>query len=200
MVTMQNMLELFSGNEMANMLVEKMEEMFDDFADIKHQYEEAMASFSAEDSQCCDISARDVREAIGRKVAAKLCFSGFLGFWANLKYFWDPVAQDFLNVDFDVFLQEDTARTLPEYVSAQSICDRVYAQISVTQAAKYENVIAYTSYLETIGPKLAHFFGYLLGNKLLHRFVPGYQSSMVHTLRYRTLLENYLGQRIDWRL
>lgn len=198
MVTMQNITGLFSEKEILNMLVKKMEEVFDDFADTKRRYEEAMATLAAESSHWRSVAVQEVQEAVQKKVISILFFSAFLGFWANLQYFFDPVSQDFLNEDFDVFLHEKDARALPEYVSAQSVCDKFYAQISLEQAEKYENVIAYTSYLETIGPKIAHFFGYSLGNKLLYRLVPGYRSDMVHTLRYRMLLEGYLGQNIDW--
>ena len=55
----------------------------------------------------------------------------------------------------------------------------------------------YICYLETVGPKLAHYYGYLLGNAMLHRVIPGYQPDLALTLGYFTMLKNYFGTECD---
>ena len=134
-------------------------------------------------------------DAIEQQCASDLLFSGFLGLKANLDNFIDPVARNFLDVDFEVYLREKTAHRLPEYERAQKIRDRFYSLLTPAQKEIYEDVITYTSHLETIGPKLAHYYGYLLGNELLPRIVPGYHTNDSLTLHYQIVLENYFGKR-----
>ena len=43
---------------------------------------------------------------------------------------------------------------------------------------EFEDIVVYI-YLETVVPKLAHYYGYLLGNELLPCIIPGY-----HTIGY----------------
>ena len=43
------------------------------------------------------------------------------------------------------------------------------------------------------GPKLAHYAGYELANKLLPWVVPGYREDYRQTIVYRRELEKYLG-------
>ena len=53
------------------------------------------------------------------------------------------------------------------------------------------------SYLENTVPKFAHYYGYLLGNKILYRIIPGYHADLGVTMRYNARLEEYFGKRFD---
>ena len=53
------------------------------------------------------------------------------------------------------------------------------------------------SHLETVGPKLAHYYGYVLGNQLFPHVIPGYVADPQLTLRYRHTLEAYFGVHIQ---
>lgn len=132
--------------------------------------------------------------AITRQCTSDLLFAGMLGLKANFDNFIDPVARNFLDVDFEVYLREETAHSMPEYVQAQQARDRFYARLSPAQRETYEAVISYTSHLETVGPKLAHYYGYMLGNELLPRVVPGYHSNMALTIKYTSMLRDYWGK------
>lgn len=134
----------------------------------------------------------DEINAIEQQCASDLLFSGFLGLKANLDNFTDPVARNFLDVDFEVYLREEVAHRLPEYAQAQKSRERFYSQLTTAQREIYEDVSTYTSHLEMLGPKLAHYFGYLLGNELLPRVVPGYCADSVLTIKYNTLLAKYM--------
>ena len=45
--------------------------------------------------------------------------------------------------------------------------------------------------------KLAHYYGYLMGNELLYHCIPGYHSDMVLDIRYTQMLEKFFGRRIS---
>lgn len=133
-------------------------------------------------------------DAIEQQCASDLLFSGFLGMKANLDHFKNPVARNFLDVDFEVYLREEVAHRLPEYEHAQKKREQFYSQLTSAQREIYEDVSTYTCHLETVGPKLAHYFGYLLGNELLPRIIPGYYVDSVLTIKYNAILEKYMGK------
>ena len=139
-------------------------------------------------------SVTDEIDAIEQQCVSDLLFSGFLGLKANLDNFKNPVARNFLDVDFEVYLREDIAHRLPEYEQAQKNREQFYSQLTSAQREIYEDVSTYTCHLETIGPKLAHYLGYLLGNELLPRIIPGYCVDSVLTIQYGDVLGKYMGK------
>ena len=136
----------------------------------------------------------DEINAIEQQCVSDLLFSGFLGIKANLDNFKNPIARNFLDVDFEVYLREEVAHRLPEYEQAQKSREQFYSQLSSAQREIYEDVRTYTCHLETIGPKLAHYLGYLLGNELLPRIIPGYCADSVLTIQYGAVLGKYMGK------
>lgn len=195
MLTLQNFLNQISHKDIYDSLVHMMEDTFQDFPEIQSNYIKAM---DALEKDLGEAAIAKEKEAIWQEIASTLFFSGWLGLQANLNYYLDPVAGNFLNTEPEVYLQEKAARQLPEYEVAQEVRKQFYAGLNDSQKLIYEDVTEYICYLETVGPKLAHYYGYLLGNSLLHRVVPGYQPDMAFTLRYAMMLENHFGADFDW--
>ena len=191
MLTMQTIFEQLTGRYIVESFVQRMVEESEDFAADHQRYTYAMDVLRKE---LGDLVKEEI-DAIEQQCASDLLFSGFLGIKANLDHFIDPVARSFLDVDFEVYLREETAHRLPEYERAQKARDRFYSRLTPAQKETYDDVITYTSHLKTVGPKLAHYFGYMLGNQLLPRVIPGYHADPVLTLRYTAMLEDYLGSR-----
>lgn len=195
MLNMKTIVNQMLEKNMVDQLVNVLSENVSDFSMSKAQYLETMGMLQAELGDAADPSVQEEMEAVEKQAASQLLFSAYLGIKANLDNFTDPVARNFLDVDYDVYLREKAARRLPEYESAKIMRDRFYAQLSPVQRKKYEAVIAYTSHLETAGPKLAHYYGYLLGNELLPRVIPGYYPDSIQTARYTAMIKSYLGLR-----
>ena len=187
---MQTQRNQLTGTEIYDSLIHFMTKEFEDFAAIQKQYEHAMEIFQ---TAVGEQAAAEAANAVRQQTVSNLLFSGFLGLRANLDNFRDPVARNFLDVDSEIYLREEAAHRLPEYACAQSVLDRFYALLSADQKALYEDVISYISYLETTVPKLSHYYGYLLGNELLPRMIPGYHRDMALTARYRMMLRDYFG-------
>lgn len=196
MITMQTVLDQLTGRGIVDALVAVMAENFEDFAEAQKQYLDTTHALEAELGTGISPCVRDEMDAIERQTASDLLFSGLLGLKANLDHFIDPIARSFLDVDFETYLREDTAHRLPEYSRAAQVRDRFYGSLSPEQQERYEHVITYVSHLETVGPKLAHYYGYLLGNELLYRVVPGYHPDTVQTLQYKSMLDTYLGKPV----
>ena len=195
MLILKDLRNLFSNEEIYDSLIHVLENHFRDFPEVQKKFQQAMDVLQK------DLGAAPIakeKEEIRQRIASTLFFSGWLGFQANLNYYLDPVAGNFLNIEPEIYLQEKASRQLPEYEAAQEVRKQFYAGLTDLQRRIYEDVSEYICYLETAGPKLAHYYGYLLGNALLHRVVPSYQPDMAMTLRYAMMLENHFGADFDW--
>lgn len=197
MITMQTVLEQLAGEETYNALIHVMTNEFEDFAVTRKHYERAMLILQAELGDDTVPTVKDAMDAIRRQTVSNLLFSGVLGIKANLDNFINPLLRNFLDVSPEIYLREDTAHRLPAYEHAQTVLDRFYVLLSPQQRTLYEDVIAYISYLETTAPKLAHYYGYLLGNEFLSRTIPGYHADMALTVQYRMMLRDYFGKKIN---
>lgn len=174
MIDVKTTMEQLTGQALTKSLIEFLEQHCEDFSEIREKYQEAIAQTE---------KGKKLAEAIDAQTASDLLFSAALGLKANLDHFRDPIARTFLEVDPEIYLRESVAHSLPQYIEAQKIRDAAEAN---------DAIIEYTTYLETIGPKLAHYFGYLLGDELLPRIVPGYQPDPLLTNRYQAWLQEYI--------
>ena len=175
MIDVKTIMEQLTGQAMTNSLIEFLEQHCEDFPEIREKYQEAIAQTE---------KGKELADAISAQAASDLLFSAALGLKANLDHFRDPIARTFLEVDPEIYLRESVAHNMPQYIEAQKILDT--AEVNDT-------IIEYTTYLETIGPKLAHYFGFLLGDELLLRVIPGYQPDPLLTIRYRDWVRTYMG-------
>lgn len=190
MLLTKTILEYLTGQHAAEAFVQWMIAESDDFAADHQRYTDAINALRKELGD----AVTDEVNAIEQQCASDLLFAFCLGLKANLDNFIDPVARNFLNVDFAVYLREETAHRLPQYERAQKVREQFYSRLTAAQKKTYEDIITYTSHLETVGPKLAHYYGYLLGNEFLPQVVPGYHTDSVLTIKYNTMLEDYFGK------
>lgn len=195
MLTLNKILNQFSDATIYNSLIHKIENCFHDFSKIQKKYFHAINVLQ---ENLGEESVTKEKEAICQQIASVVLFSGLIGIQANMNYYLDPVAGNFLNTDPEIYLREKTAQILPAYEAAQKIREEFYASLNDTLKRVYEDITEYVCYLETVGPKLSHFYGFLLGNELLPRVVPGYHPDMVLTLQYYLSLKNYFGAILDW--
>ena len=173
MIDVKTTMEQLTGQTLTNSLIEFLEQHCEDFSEIREKYQEAIAQTE---------KGKELADAISAQAASDLLFSAALGLKANLDHFRDPIARTFLEVDPEIYLRESVAHSLPQYIEAQKIRDAAEAN---------DAIIEYTTYLETFGPKLAHYFGYLLGDELLPKIIPGYQPDPLLTIRYQAWVQEY---------
>lgn len=193
MIALHTLFKEISYQEIVASLVKTMAETLEDFPPDLRRFEESLAALGSGVRDASVPSVEELREAIHRQIGCRVVFSCWLGFKASLDHFTDPVSRSFLEVDPEVFLQENTASQLPDFQSGQLVQRRFYAALTPAQQELYRDVIAYICHLETVGPKLAHYCGYLLGNRFFSRVVPGFCEDLRLTRQYRQMLEDYLG-------
>lgn len=193
MMTTREVMEQLAGKGIVQELVSYAEQIFDDFKEVHSKYLRTIEQFRREIGKDVSPTVDELVDAIDRQTASNLFFSGVLGIQSNYEHFINPMARTVLDVDCDVYLRENTARRLPEYEKAEEIIDAFFANLTSAQKEQFSDVMSYISYLETIGPKLAHYYGYVLGNKVLYMLVPGYCPDDVLTIRYTNMLNRYMG-------
>ena len=175
MIDVKTFMEQLTGQALTDSLVEFLEQHCEDFSEIREKYRKAIAQTE---------KGAELANAIAAQTASDLLFAAALGLKANLHHFRDPIARTFLEVDSEIYLRESVAHSLPQYIEAQKVRNTVETN---------DDIIAYTTYLETYGPKLAHYFGYLLGDELLLKIVPDYQPDHMLTVQYKAMIWEHLG-------
>ena len=183
--------EHLTGKHITEVFIDLMGEMFGDFSQVRNGYLTAMEKLKKTQADRCLAE----MNAIDNQLQSLVLFSGMLGLKANLDYFKDPIAHNFLDVDSEVYLREETAHQLPAYAKAQQARDAFFARLSSEEQKIYDAVTEYTCYLETVAPKLAHYYGYMLGNELLPQVIPGYHPDTLQTTRYEATLSQYWGNK-----
>lgn len=181
--------EQLTGEHITEVFVGLMEDMFRDFSQVRRGYLAAMEELAKTQGDLCQTE----MDAIDRQLRSFVMFSGMLGLKANLDHYIDPIARSFLDVDAEVYLREETAHRLPGYENAQQVRDEFFARLSPEERKIYDAVMEYSCYLETVAPKLAHYYGYILGNELLPQVIPGYHSDALQTAQYEAMLWQYWG-------
>ena len=193
MISASTLFEKISYKEIVALLVEVMAANFEDFSADQARFNKTISILENELQNTTAPSVKGVVDAIDRQIGSSLLFSFFLGLKANLDHFIDPVGRTFLDVDTETYLREDLATQLPDYQNAQLVQEQFYVALSPAQQDQYGDIIAYISHLETVGPKLAHYYGYMFGNQLFPRIIPGYSEDLHFTFQYQHMLDTYLG-------
>ena len=192
MMMADKMMTLLTGRESADAFVENLIAASADFADDHRQFEEATVYFKSILPEDAAPSVEDLCDAIRRQITAQVIFAGYLGFQANVDHFLNPIARTFMDVEPEVYLRERVARTLPEYASAQGVIDCFREQLPPEAQEMFERVAVYIAHLETVVPKIAHYEGFLLGNRLLPYVLPGYQPNGLLTACYGDMIKEWL--------
>lgn len=200
MKNVEKMMRLLTGSSVAVEFIENLLKVSAEFREDHKRYVEALAKLRSEHGTCVD----EVYLAIIHQCASDLVYAGMLGLKMNLDHFVNPMLPDctWPQVDYCDYLREDVAHSLPVYKAAEAVIDGFYQKLSADQKGLYDAIAEYQSHLVTVGPKLAHYYGYILGNDLLPHFVPGYRPDPLLTLKYTEMLEKYFGttEEFKWQI
>jgi len=196
MITKTNFLDHCLGKGVVDALIKTMYNQVSDFPECHETYINAMAKLK---ELLGDEAKRDIAKyetAIEMKCSALMFYAGMLGLQMNYDHFRNPMNPTpvWREVDFDDFLRMEIIYNMPQYRAASRYMENFPHQIpEEVQSA----IRSYETDLEICGLKLAHFYGYLLGNSLLQHCVSGYVQDFSLTFRYRHLLEQYFGCPLD---
>ncbi len=179
------MFECFRKESMLFELIAFMERNSDGFAESRSNYNECLNMLRKELGDNATVSVDEFDAALHDAICSDLVYSAYLGFKANLDYYENPLANNFLEVDPEIYLREGTAHRLPAYEKAYAKVDAFYKQLSPELREATDAVTDYESHLETVGPKLAHYWAFKKANSFFPKVIPGYCASIPFTYAYR---------------
>lgn len=175
------------GKETVDALLRALYEQDGEFREIHRNYLSALEGLDMTEGEKKKLDA-----AVQLKCSSLLFYCGIRGLKMNYDHFRDPMAPNctWPQVDFEDYLQLGQAYEMPLYSAASEYCSQAVKQLPEEAC---EAVLNYGITLEVYGTKLAHYYGYLMGNELLRHCVPGYRADPGLELRYRSMLERYFG-------
>lgn len=200
MIHEMTMLQNLCGRKTYEALVHTLYNQCDDFPDIYQKYLEAIAQLRLELGNATTPSVDMFVTAIEMQCCSNMLFAGFQGMKMNYDHFINPMMPNITwkQIDFNETWREELSSGLPMYHSAQMVIDDFYSLLTEDQRERlYAPIGEYESELHVTAPKLAHFYGYKMGNTLLRLMVPSYHDDPSIDLRYSRIMEDYFGRPLD---
>ena len=123
-------------------------------------------------------------DAVDAQCAAKLLYIAYQGFRWNLDCFQHPINKLRINTDYEELHQERQIPCLPEISRLEKTIRDAYTQFSPQQQEAALLIGDYYAYLETVGSKIVHYWGFTLGNRILPMLVPGFLPDFGFAAKY----------------
>lgn len=181
-------------------LLETLREVDPEFAEIESKFLKAAADLERELGDKIAPSAGEYLAAKEEEFVLELIYIGWQGFQLNLDIFKNPVNALLLKGDFEELHRERRLGTLVIAGKArevQTAFDLALKELPEETRNLTEGVNEFYSYMETVGYKIAHYFGFRLADCFLPFVVPGYTSDQVNTIQYSGELKRYLQIDLD---
>ena len=126
---------------------------------------------------------------------SEMIYIAWLGFQQNIACFRNPIHTEFLKLDYETIHRENSFQSLPNILSALSAingfdCSLRSLPDDIQNIAM--GITDFFSYLETVGYKLAHYFGFVFADRFLGYVIPGYAPDTATTMQYAMMLQEYL--------
>lgn len=193
MNTTESILSQLTSNALVADVKAVLWERDPEFPPVESAFQEATSALA---SKIGKEEAEKLLAAKEQQILSDLVYAAYLGFQANLSNFHNPVASQFTKLDYDVFLREHIMQMLPRRAAAEKTT-AAFREAHKEALSEYEEAIqSYYIYLEVVGPKLAHFWGYAFANRFLPWVEPGYVSDGAQTSVYALELHRDLGFRV----
>lgn len=181
-------------------LCDTLREIDPEFPEAEAQFQKAVTELEHELGDSTVPSVREYLAAREQEFAMELIYIGWQGFQLNLDIFLNPVNALLLTGDFEDLHRECRLGTIPTAGKAREVQTAFHSALKGLPE-ETENLIDgvtdFYSYLQTVGYKIAHYFGFRLADLFLPYVIPGYSSSRVKTLQYAEELERFLQIRLD---
>lgn len=193
MKTIEQLMEQFAGKGILDAMAELFRKNDDDFRSDEIRYLAAVAHLRQEAPADISPSIDEYLAANEKDLITRIVYGGYHGFQINLANFQEPYGVDFTRMESFDIVKEHIIGDLPANEGTYRITDAFFHALP-EHLREYESHISeYFTHFECAGPKLAHFAGYMLANKLLYYIQPGYQMDPVQTMQYESDMKDYCG-------
>ena len=130
-------------------------------------------------------------------LVSSLEFSFELGLKDNLKHFKNPKLPTFLDEDYDTAMCEKELKKKIDYAESYNNLDEIIRLIPQNEYKFRDICFEYLAYMETFIPKIAHYCGFVYGNKIHKKMYDGYEPDYELTNKYREWINCYLGMNLE---
>ena len=189
MMTIQHILSGLLSDSMITELSNWLVERDPDFPPVQEACQKAAKTLVNQ----LGAEAETFLRAQNQQIISDLRYCAYLGFQANLSNFRCPGGNHFITQGSDHFLREYIMYRLPGRVSYDTIITAFQTKHGQSAEAQLDAIQNYYIYLETVGPKLAHYWGYVFANYFLALVEPGYVYDGAQTSIYTMELSRELG-------
>lgn len=181
------------GAYLKSMLLQKLADMDPCFPEEQRQFQLACANLKESVKEASDLSVEAYLSSLDTLFSTKLLYIAWQGVSWNLDCFRNPVAKLRLGTDYEDLHGEFFFHAIPQIRAAEAAVSANTQRLPPCAAALVEKIGSYYAYLETVGFKITHDWGYLWANDFLPKVIPGYVADPVFTARYAHMLERDLG-------
>ena len=126
---------------------------------------------------------------------SEMIYIAWLGFQQNIACFRNPINTEFLKLDYETIHRENSFQSIPKIHSVLSEINDFDGSLR-SLPDDIQNIAMgitdFFSYLETVGYKLAHYFGFVFADRFLGYVIPGYAPDTATTMQYAMMLQEYL--------
>ena len=199
MISKMQFMNSLVGKPVVDAVIQTLYNQSDDFPTVYQSYLNAIQKLHTVLGADAKHEIRKYVTAIEQMCASNLYYAGTQGLKMNYDHFINPMAPNctWPQVDYDDYLRPHMAESLPLYEKAYLFKEKFERQLTEELEDVVEAVISFETALECSGTKLAHYYGYLMGNDLLYHCIPGYHPDMVLDIKYTHMLESYFGRRLS---
>lgn len=177
-----------------DVIVEKMFDYIDawceDFNEVKARAETAVNELN---TIIGSEAVNALITALKQQIASDIRFATAQGLKANISEFRHPSNIIILNQGLEHYVQEGVMLNLPARKDAEKVVAEIIKEYGIAEMECFASITEFHTYLETVCPKLAHFYGYITANKILTLTEPGYVSNQIQTMKYTREVKKYFG-------
>lgn len=198
MIFKNQFIDSLLGKSAVDAAIRTLYNQSDDFPEVYQAYLSAIEKLHTVLGPEAKQEIRKYVAAIEQICASNLFYVGTQGFKMNYDHFVNPMTPNctWPQIDYDDYIRIHIAESLPMHETARRFKEKFEKQLPEGLEDVTDAIISYETALECSGMKLAHYYGYLMGNELLPHCVPGYYPDLVLDIQYTQMLEEYFGQRI----
>ena len=193
MKTIEQIKDLMVGKSVIADLADLLRANDADFAESEKGYyaavEKLRAALPAEQTPTLDA----YLSACETDVISAVAYAGYLGFRVNLENFHHPIGIDFVRLDTIDYLKDHLFGHFPINYRNSQVREAFYKSLPEGLQCHEDSIQNYFTHLECAGPKLAHYAGYIIANKILPWVEPGYREDYCQTLAFTSETEKYMG-------
>lgn len=167
-----------------------LQELKTTLAQVDPAYAEEQLAY---DQAAAQLSDHTFAEALETQFAAKLLYVTWQGFCWNLDCYRNPVNKLRLHTDYEELHGEYHFPALPQVRATEETIHAAIQRFTPAQQELARQMEDYYAYLETVGFKLGHLWGFQRGNTFFPMVLPGYSPDWAFTSKYIQMVSKDIG-------